>query len=67
MSELDELAARPGGVMAGRPGADGRVAEHETTGLYTGNPALTGIAQRFRAAVTTMSGSTAYARRQRGG
>jgi hypothetical protein len=33
MSELDELVARPGVLMAGRFGADGRVAEHKTTGL----------------------------------
>ncbi len=61
MSELDELVARPGVLMAGRFGPDGRVAEHKTTGLYIENPALTGIAQWFCAAVTTMSGSMAYA------
>ena len=37
MSELDELVARPGVFMAGRFGADGRVAEHKTTGLYIEN------------------------------
>jgi len=61
MSELDELVARPGVLMAGRYGPDGRVAEHKTTGLYIENPALTGIAQWFCAAVTTMFGSMAYA------
>jgi roadblock/LC7 domain-containing protein len=45
MSELDELVARPGVLMAGRFGPDGRVAEHTTTGLYIENPALAGIAQ----------------------
>ena len=34
MSEYGELVARPGVLMAGRLGADGRVAEHTTTGLY---------------------------------
>ena len=34
MSEFDELVARPGVLMAGRFGPDGRVAEHKTTGLY---------------------------------
>ena len=50
MSEFDELVASPGVLMAGRFGADGRVAEHKTTGLYVENPALTGIAQWFCAA-----------------
>jgi len=61
MSEFDQLVARPGVLMAGRFGPDGRVAEHKTTGLYIENPALTGIAQWFCAAVTTMFGSMAYA------
>jgi roadblock/LC7 domain-containing protein len=61
MSELDELIARPGVLMAGRFGQDGRIAEHKTKGLYIENPALTGIAQWFCAAVTTMFGSMAYA------
>jgi roadblock/LC7 domain-containing protein len=61
MNELDELVARPGVLMAGRFGPDGRVAEHKTTGLYVENPALTGIAQWFCAAVTAMFGSMAYA------
>ena len=52
MSEFDELVASPGVLMAGRFGADGRVAEHETTGPYTENPPLAGIAQWFCAAVT---------------
>jgi roadblock/LC7 domain-containing protein len=61
MSELDELVARPGVLMAGRFDPDGRIAEHKTTGLYVEIPALTGIMQWFCAAVTTMFGSMAYA------
>ena len=61
MSEFDELVARPGVLMAGRFGSDGRIAEHKTAGLYVENPALTGIAQWFCAAITTMFGSMAYA------
>jgi roadblock/LC7 domain-containing protein len=61
MNELDELVARPGVLVAGRSGPDGRVAERETAVLYIENPALTGIAQWFCAAVTTMPGSMAYA------
>jgi len=61
MSEFDELVARPGVLMAGRFGPDGRVAEHKTTGLYIENPAMSGVAQWFCAAVTTMFGSMAYA------
>ena len=61
MSEFDRLVASPGVVMAGRFGADGRVVEHKTTGMYVENPALTGITQWFCAAVTTMFGSMAYA------
>jgi roadblock/LC7 domain-containing protein len=34
MSEFDELVASPGVLMAGRFGADGRIAEHKTTRLY---------------------------------
>ena len=61
MSELDELIARPGVLMAGRFGPDGRIAEHKTRGLYVENPAATGMAQWFCAAITTMFGSMAYA------
>jgi roadblock/LC7 domain-containing protein len=61
MSELAELVAHPGVLMAGRFGPDGRIAEHKTTGLYIENPVLTGIAQWFCAAVTTTFGSMAYA------
>ena len=61
MSEFDELVASPGVIMAGRFGPDGRVAEHKTTGLYIENPAMTGMAQWFCAAITTMFGSLAYA------
>jgi roadblock/LC7 domain-containing protein len=61
MSEFDELVASPGVLMAGRFGPDGRVAEHKTGGLYVENPTMTGMAQWFCAAVTTMFGSMAYA------
>ena len=61
MSKLAELAARPGVLMAGRFGADGRVAGHKTTGPVHRNPVLTGIAQWFCAAVTAIFGSMAYA------
>jgi hypothetical protein len=37
MSELDELVARPGVLMAGRFGPDGRAAEHKTS-LRAGQP-----------------------------
>jgi hypothetical protein len=43
MGEFDDLVARPGVLMAGRFGPDWRVTEHETAGLYVGNPALTGL------------------------
>ena len=59
MSELDELVASPGVLMAGRFGPDGRVAEQKTTSLYV--PEMTGIMQWFCAAITTMLGSMAYA------
>jgi hypothetical protein len=52
------------GSQEGRPEMsefDELVAEHKTTGLYIENSSLTGMAQWFRAAVTTMSGSMAYA------
>src|SRR5215469_6820798 len=61
MSELDELVNRPGVLMAGRIGPDGRVAEHKTTGLFVEIPALTGMTQWFCAAVSSMFGSMALA------
>ena len=61
MSEFDELVASPGVLMAGRFGPDGLIAEYKSKSLYVENPALTGIAQWFCAAVTTMFGSMAYA------
>ena len=61
MSAFCELVARPGVLMAGRFGPDGRVAEHETTSLYIENPAMAGMAHWFCAAVTTMFGAMAYA------
>jgi roadblock/LC7 domain-containing protein len=59
MSEFDDLVASPGVLMAGRFGQDGRMAEYKTSGLYT--PVITGIAQAFCVAMTTMFGSMAYA------
>ena len=61
MSEFDELVARPGVLMAGRFGPDGRVAEQKTKSLVVANPASVGMAQWFCAAVTTMFGSMAFA------
>jgi roadblock/LC7 domain-containing protein len=61
MSELDDLVASPGVLMAGRFGPDGRVAEHKSRGLYVEIPALTELAQWFCAAITTMFGSMAHA------
>ena len=39
MNEFDDLVSRPGVVMAGRLGPDGRVPEHKSEGLYIENPA----------------------------
>jgi roadblock/LC7 domain-containing protein len=61
MSEFDDLVASPGVLMAGRFGPDGRVTEHKSRGLYMGNPAATGMAQWFCAAITMMFSSMAYA------
>jgi Transposase IS116/IS110/IS902 family len=61
MSDLDELVAGPGVLMARRFGPGGRVAEHQSTGVHVVNPALTGTAQWFCAAITTMFSSMAYA------
>ena len=61
MSELDDLVASPGVLMAGRFGPDGRVAEHKSRGLYVEIPALTELAQWFCAAITTMFRSMAHA------
>ena len=61
MSELDELVARPGVLMAGRFGPDGRIAEHKTRDLYVEIPAAAGMAQWFCTAITTMFGAMAYA------
>ena len=38
MNEIDELVSRPGVLMAGRLGPDGRIAEHKETGLYVACP-----------------------------
>jgi len=61
VGEFDELIARPGVFMAGRIGADGSVAEHESKGLYTENLVAGGMARWFCAAITTMLGSMAFA------
>ncbi len=61
MSELDELVAKPGILMAGRFGRDGRVAEHKSTALYVVSPATIGMAQSFCAAISMMFSSMAYA------
>src|SRR5690242_2387811 len=47
--------------MAGRLGADGSVAEHESKGLNTENPVAGGMARWFCTAITTMLGSMAFA------
>ena len=54
MNEFDELVARPGVLMAGRFGSDGRVAEHKSTRMYIENPAATAMVTSFCSAVTTM-------------
>jgi roadblock/LC7 domain-containing protein len=61
MSELDELVASRGVLMAGRFGPDGRVAEHKSTSLYLENPTGTAMMQWFCAAITMMYRSMAYA------
>ncbi len=61
MSEFDELVARPGVLMAGRIGPDGRVAENSGKSLYIANPAMGAMAQWFCAAITMMFNSMAYA------
>ncbi len=61
MSDFDELVASPGVLMAGRFGPDGRVAEHKSKSLYIENPAMTGMAQWFCAAITMTLSSMAYA------
>jgi len=61
MSELDELVASPGVLMAGRFGPDGPVTEHKCTGLYIENPTATAMMQWFCAAITMMYRSMAHA------
>ena len=61
MSEFDELVARPGVLMAGRIGPDGRIAEYKSKSLYVANPAMTAMAQWFIAAITMTFNSMAYA------
>ena len=47
MSEFDKLVSRPGVIMAGRLGPDGRVAEHKSEGLYIESPAALEMAHWF--------------------
>lgn len=47
--------------MAGRFGPDGRVAEYKADTWYVENPAAMEMAHWSCAAITTMSGSLAYA------
>lgn len=61
MTEFAELVSRDGVLMAGRFGPDGRIAEHESTGLYTAYPPALEMAQWFCTAVTTMFNSMALA------
>ena len=61
MSELDDLVAIDGVLMAGRFGRDWSIAEHKTKGLYLENLAATEMAQWFCAAITMMLSSMAHA------
>ncbi len=61
MSELDDLVAIDGVLMAGRFGRDWSIAEHRTKGLYLENLAATEMAQWFCAAITMMLSSMAHA------
>lgn len=61
MSEFGELVSRPGVIMAGRFGPDGRVAEHKSESLYLENPAALEMAHWFTSAATMMFASMAAA------
>ncbi len=61
MSELDDLVAIDGVLMAGRFGQDWSIAEHKTKGLYLENLAATEMTQWFCAAITMMLSSMAHA------
>ena len=61
MSELDDLVAIDGVLMAGRFGRDWSIAEHKSKALYLENPAATEMAQWFCAAITMMLSSMAHA------
>ena len=61
MSELDELVASRGVLMAGQFGPDGSVVEHKCTALYIENPTATAMMQWFCAAITMMYRSMAHA------
>jgi roadblock/LC7 domain-containing protein len=54
MSESDDLVSRPGVIMAGRFGRDGRIAEHKSAGLYLEDPAAMEMAHWFCSAATMM-------------
>ena len=61
MSGFDELVSRPGVIMAGRIGADGRVAAHKSEGLYLELPGALEMAHWFTSAATTMFAAMAAA------
>ena len=61
MSDFDELVSRPGVIMAGRLGPDGRVAAHKSEGFYVDNPAALEMAHWLSSAVTMMFASMAAA------
>jgi len=61
MSELDDLVAIDGVLMAGRFGRDWTIAEHKSKALYLENPGATEMAQWFCAAITMMLSSMAHA------
>ena len=61
MNEFDELVSRPGVLMAGRFGSDGRVAEHNSTSLLIENPGAMAMTQSLCSAVTTMLTAMAFA------
>jgi roadblock/LC7 domain-containing protein len=61
VTKFDELIARPGVLMAGRFGPDGRIAEHKSKGLYLENPVSTAMGECFCTALTTTFKAMAYA------
>jgi roadblock/LC7 domain-containing protein len=61
MSEFDDLVSRPGVIMAGRIGPDGRVAEHKSTAFYVEPPWALEMAHWFTTAATAMFAAMAAA------